>query len=246
MAATAAGSALTEAHRLAQLQLGARTVAQMSAAWGLVDISQLDQTALQWMAAVSPIIGSQRVASANLAANYLRAFRVNEIGIGVSAFTPVLAGRLPAELLTTSLRVTGPVKVKQALARGLDARSALALGQAASSRAGMRHVMNGGRDTITRTIDADPKAIGWIRVTSGKACAFCAMLSSRGPVYKSEGTAKFKSHDGCSCSAEPTYSRDAPWTPSAQHNHELWTRAKTQAEPGEDIFNVFRRELAHN
>lgn len=45
--------------------------------------------------------------------------------------------------------------------------------------------------------------LGWARVLSGETnCAFCAMLASRGAVYKSEKTAGFEPHPKCDCHAE--------------------------------------------
>lgn len=42
--------------------------------------------------------------------------------------------------------------------------------------------------------------LGWARVLVGEVnCAFCAMLASRGAVYKSEKTAGFEAHGKCDC-----------------------------------------------
>lgn len=60
-----------------------------------------------------------------------------------------------------------------------------------------------GRDTVRQSAIADPKAVGWQRVTAG-GCDFCQMLAGRGEVY-SEATADFQSHDNCGCIAEPVF-----------------------------------------
>lgn len=45
--------------------------------------------------------------------------------------------------------------------------------------------------------------LGWARVLTGERnCSFCAMLASRGAVYKSEKTAGFEPHDRCDCHPE--------------------------------------------
>jgi hypothetical protein len=137
-----------------------------------------------------------------LAADYLRTFRALELG-SIERITPVL-GTLDPVAVTTSLIVTGPVRVKNAAAKGLDLAAAMERAAASSAAAGMRHALAGGRDTIDETVKADPKAIGWARVTSGKACEFCSMLADRGAVY-GDDTAHFDAHDGCSCTAEPAY-----------------------------------------
>ena len=45
--------------------------------------------------------------------------------------------------------------------------------------------------------------LGWARVLSGETnCAFCAMLASRGAVYRSSVTAGFRPHLNCDCHVE--------------------------------------------
>ena len=60
------------------------------------------------------------------------------------------------------------------------------------------------RQTVAQSSIADPKARGWQREVSAKACEFCIMLAGRGAVF-SESTADFESHDACSCSASPNF-----------------------------------------
>ena len=66
-----------------------------------------------------------------------------------------------------------------------------------------RRIANFSRSTITGSSIADPAAVGWQRVGSGR-CEFCAMLIGRGAVY-TEATADFRSHDHCHCSAAPAF-----------------------------------------
>lgn len=54
----------------------------------------------------------------------------------------------------------------------------------------------------SRRGDSGPRGVvvGWARVLAGETnCAFCAMLASRGPVYRSGLTAGFEAHDNCDC-----------------------------------------------
>lgn len=60
------------------------------------------------------------------------------------------------------------------------------------------------RVTTTDNSDRDPAAVGWRRHSSGSGCKFCAMLASRGAVYK-ESTVHFAAHPHCSCSASPVF-----------------------------------------
>jgi hypothetical protein len=71
---------------------------------------------------------------------------------------------------------------------------------------------NVARETVAESTYADPQAVGWQRVGSGR-CAFCRMLIARGAVY-SERTARFAAHDHCGCSAVPAFGgQPLPVTP---------------------------------
>lgn len=51
----------------------------------------------------------------------------------------------------------------------------------------VKEAENGGRRTAMWAVDDDPDVFGWARVEGNEnigSCAFCAMLISRGPVYK--------------------------------------------------------------
>lgn len=224
MAATAQGRRLTEAHRLAQARLGAITVRQMVAAWGLMTPDALDASTERWLRTVMPIITGQRARSARLAANYVATFKALEIG--TAAVPVVLAETVPAQQLVTSLTVTGPTAVKTHMRIDPTTKRAMEIGQSMSARAAMRHVLGGGRDTITSTMENDSQALGWARATSGRPCAFCAMIASRGPVYKGS-TVEFQPHDGCACTAEPVYRRDAAWPAGSERFRDLWAEASS-------------------
>lgn len=249
MAADPQASKLTEAHRLAQARLGADTVRQMIAAWPLLDVQDLDKTVGRWLQVTMPLIRAQRTRSARLAGNYLVTFRALELGVGARAFVPTLVEEVDAEALLTSLTVTGPAAVKSAMKRGAKEgepggrllRWAADIAKARSAAAAMRHVLNGGRETIVETVASDPRALGYARAASGRACAFCAMLASRGPVY-SEDSVDFEAHDHCSCSAEPVYSETAAWPAGSERYRELWDTATADVS-GDDAIAAFRQAL---
>lgn len=88
---------------------------------------------------------------------------------------------------------------------------------------GERIAMDGARDVVHDLTERDPQAIAWVRVsTTGTPCGFCAMLMSRGPVYKSQASGGSKTanaptvrkgtgrvgdpyHDNCRCVAVPVF-----------------------------------------
>ncbi len=224
MAATVEAQRLTEAHRVAQARLGARTVTQLVDAWALIDPADLDATTERWLRTAARLVQAQRTASAQLAASYLTTFRRLELG-RPGTLDLVIAERLDAQQALTSLTVTGPVRVKLATARGATIEDASTAGMTESARAGMRLALDGGRSTIVGSLRNDPQAHGWARATSGSPCAFCAMLAGRGPAFAEE-SAGFEAHDGCSCTAEPVYSEDADWPAGSRQYAELWQQAK--------------------
>jgi hypothetical protein len=234
MATTAAGRELTEEYRLEQARLGARTVAQMRTVWPVLVPADMDNTAPLWVAVATPIIADHRAESAQLASAYLASFKGAETGLGAPPV--VLADTIDRDAVATSLLVTGPYSLRRNLSQGVLFERALAAAEAGSAAAAMRHAMNGGRATILDSIAADPDALGWARATSGKACAFCAMLASRGPVY-SERSVDFHAHDHCSCTAEPIYGQ-GHLPPGSERYARLWDQAT--GEDG-DTFANFRR-----
>lgn len=261
MAAVPAATRLTETHRLAQARIGSQTVAQLMQVWPLLDPTDLDATTERWLSASRAIVQSQRRTSAALAAQYVKAFRALELGT-LDGFVPAAAAALPDDQLITSLVVTGPVKVKQGLTTGLTLDRALEAGLAGSSGAGDRHALNGGRSVIGNTTSSDTRCIGYQRVTSGKPCAFCALLASRGPVYFSGsfgdsdtrfvGPGTAKTHDHCRCSSEPIYrDTDDVRTRQSQRFDDIYQQASKDLraelsagtrQPGpNDLLNAFRR-----
>lgn len=211
--------------------------------WPLLDIDNLDSSWPALEAALNALIATRRREVADLAASYLRGFRQLE---GVTGdLNVVLASVYDPEALAVSLRVTGPVAIKTAIAAGATAEAASQRGLVAVTGAASRVVLNGGRDTVTQTVEADRQAIGYMRRTHGKTCAFCAMLASRGPVYKSRktagdprgGAARF--HDHCDCTIEPIYSRTASWPAASERFEQLWIES-TIGLSGQDARNAFR------
>lgn len=122
-----------------------------------------------------------------------------------------------------SLNVAGPLGQKYKRSRGQRREQAQRNSFVESSGAASRHVLTGGRKSLLTLLEQDRQIVGWVRVTDGDPCAFCAMLASRGIVrYKSEAAAKFQAHDHCACTAEPVYDESAPWPGRAREFRDLW------------------------
>jgi hypothetical protein len=106
----------------------------------------------------------------------------------------------------------------------------------------VRHTEQAGREGMISSVQADPEALGWARVArGGHTCAFCLLLVSRGPVYKSEATGAFRSHPACDCVAVPVYDRnDWPGREQFLAADKLYREA-TKGE--RDQLNAFRRAV---
>lgn len=84
---------------------------------------------------------------------------------------------------------------------------------ARQAAAASRIAQNGARSEVWNLMRHDKRALGWARVsTTGTPCGWCAMLISRGAVYRSESSAMYAEgdlyHDNCNCIAVPIFSRE--------------------------------------
>lgn len=150
-----------------------------------------------------------------------------------------------------SLIVTGPVGQKSKTSRGKPLQVARDESFVEAAGAATRHVLTGGRQSLLTLVEGDMKAIGWIRVTDGDPCSFCAMLASRGAVYKQasfsqsdprfEGPGEFKVHDSCACTMEVVYSRQAAWPGRGDEFYRLWRDNIRGKYSGKDARNAWRR-----
>lgn len=268
MATTELGGALTEEHRAAQVAIASEAIQEFLPLWSLLDPLRLDETTPAWLDQVVRLIERYRLLSARRAFDYFQAFKAAEspqVGGPVEYREPPVELRP----LLVSMTVVGPVREKQVVRRlssrleGLSGAerereldrirsraSAEALESAA--KALQRHVLDGGREVLTEAVNSDRDAVGWARVTDSDPCYFCAMLASRGFVYESRDTALRSSgvrgnqrlgqpfHDGCGCTAEPRFHRDAPLPGDADLYSQLWDDT-TQGLSGKAAVRAFRR-----
>lgn len=232
MALTAEGKALTDAHRRAQVGIGASAQVVGRALWPDLDVARLDATTPTWLAANIGAAELYHRESTATASRYVEQYRLAELGDSAG---PVVVPEFDRAAVGRELLLAGPVRVKLLVGRGMDPRSAHT--RALTKYAGIlgRASMSGGRQLIDQTTGADRRAIGWRRVTDGDPCTFCAMLCSRGPVYRSADAAgdpvagngkKFHGH--CGCTAEIVYGE---WQPTEQEQHyiDVYEAAAQQA-----------------
>ena len=201
-------------------------------------------------AALIPIVARAREQSAILAGTAYTDARHDAGAEG--EFDP--EGPLPLMLrrLESALDVTGPVEFKKAISAGKTPQQAMDAAAVRMVGTTQYLALEGGRQTMQRSIAADEQATGWARVTDADPCAWCAMLASRGPVYKSdrtggrdqnsrfEGDGEFKYHDHCACQAWPAFTNDEPFIGVAEKLYDDWLR-ETRGRGGKHAVNAFRR-----
>lgn len=242
MATTPEGAALTTLYLRQQAALAAQVtgvVVDMVPGMDLTSFATVDRSWPAVEKALSGAVAEGYVRSSGAALNYFEQFRAVE---GVPGAAPtVLARTLPPAQVGTSLKVTGPYVAKHWIAR----KDGETLGKTLMSLIGStaRLVLSGGRRTLHDSGQADSLLLGWSRVCgSARPCAFCRMLRSRGPVYKTEGAASFKAHDFCRCHAEGVYSMDSDWAPGARDDLDIWDRS-TEGLSGNDALKAFRAAI---
>lgn len=247
MATTALGTQLTELHFRQQISLRARLLQALLRLWPSLDTSTVPAVSATWPAfeqGLVPLVQLSHSVSAGVAARYYDTFRAAEGISGVGH--AVVADALPEEQIITSIRTTGLYEAR----RQLGLQSADVANQTLSRLMGStsRLVAAGGRDTVEGSVAADRQSVGWARmIHSKRPCAFCLMLVSRGPVYKSSESATQKRsggayHDHCSCGAEPVFDKNAEWPGGAKQIRDLYDRA-TEGFSGKDALNAFRRAV---
>lgn len=265
MSSTAVGAQLTETHRVSQAQLARSLMLAIAGAWAAFDVANPAATWSAFAAAAGPLIADARRDSTRLAAEYFPDFRAAEGAAGAAA---ARLAPMPTteQLLARARTILVPATVLRIpTGRQLDQLNEFAFTNLAGEAA--RQALNGGRSTIDYSVQEDRQAIGWARVTTANPCAFCAMLASRGPVYKnrefaqggrtgprnaaaealglpySERIGGYRAHAHCACTAEPIYSSNADWPGRSREFAEIWQETSQGTTSSQEAFVAFRRRL---
>lgn len=245
MALTTEGRRLTEANRLRQLRLAAQAAGVGLVLWNDLDPSDLDRSGVRWLAENTALASDFYAQSAATTAAYIKRYRDAE---GASGAGSIVTPTFDAALTSQVLLVAGPLRVKNLVGSGMTGSAALAA--AKSGYAGMlrRQVLMGGREAIDQTAGQDEQAVGWRRVSDGSPCSFCALLCSRGPVYRSRSSAgddpvagdgmRFHSH--CGCTAELVY---GSWQPTEQEQGYIDAYQRAAREANADGYSRTQKSV---
>lgn len=262
MATSQQAALLTKAEQRAEAKLGLLYAALAIRLWQTyVKPDDIDGPGYErFLEILVPQILKARSQAARNGRRYYETFRLLETGD--LSFTPEApAVELDRQIVEISARVTGPVAFKERIA-GIkrvelapEVEKALiqdAYKKSAEGLAGamMRHVIDGARQQVQAEIKADPVALGHQRaMKSTNPCYYCAMLASRGPVYKQDsfdasdvrfvGPGNAKVHDNCACSLEPVFTRSTDWTDGSREAAQVWG-ASTSGKSGRKAIAAFR------
>lgn len=236
-------------HQAAQQAIADAFLEEFPHAWALLDVSRLAATLPHLIAAIAALVHRYGTASAAVAADYYETAR--RLAGVAGRFTPVPAAPPGHDEVEAGVKWA----TRDLWSAEPDTAAARTLAEGVADRA----VLNSGRDTLTGAVTADRKARGWARVPEAGACAFCAMLATRGAVYKSRETAGAvaasarwadaqgelnRFHDHCRCHVEPVFTA---YEPSAQVREwqALWDRS-THRLSGKAARSAFRAALGRN
>lgn len=230
---------LAERHRVQQVALRAGVARDVvTVLRDLFDVENADRTWPALRSMLAAMARQQRGTSAALATTYYGQARAEADAPGF--YLPITPADLAEELLKVVLDATGIAAFKRAISLGKTPEEALQIAGVTLSGSLSRLVLSGGRDAILGNVREDREAVGWARITDKDPCAFCSMLSSRGPVYRTKQTAKFEAHDHCACMPVAAWSRDEAWLDHSRDLYEQWQKA-TEGHSGADARKAWRR-----
>jgi hypothetical protein len=198
MAATQSPYQITAQQQAQQAALTALLVRALAGLWPLIGLGDLHGSLPRYKAAVAALVYKYGQSSAALAAGYYQAVRT--------------AAGVPGRFVPTPADPAGIRQVDAAVGwatRGLwvvqPPPGAVEGARSLTDGVAQKMVVDTGRNTLLDAIEADRRCRGWVREARPGACYFCALLSTRGAVYKTEQTAGFEPHDNCHCVPVPLF-----------------------------------------
>jgi hypothetical protein len=204
----------------------------LARAWGLIDLNNLNGTLPEYQHTVAGLVRKFGQSSGVLAADF---YRTQRAAVGVAGkFTPTPAD--PAGLQQVRTSLSWATRGLWTPAPDLPAVKTLTNGAA------QKMVVDTGRNTLIQAIEEDRKARGWAREPRPTCCYFCAMLATRGAVYRSEQTASFEAHDHDRCVPVPLFADHYEPPAYVREWGQVWGDS-TRGHSGKAARNAFRVAL---
>lgn len=223
--------------RRGQAALAERARREVALVWPKVAALPADRVASVMAEVLMAVADRYGPAAGSIAADYFDELRVAAGAPG--RFAPTVA-RMPD---ATRFEVLARWGAGPLFAASPDPAKALSL-----MTGGLTRIVQGvGRDTIADSVAADPSGPRYARHASANACAFCALLATRGAVYTSQALGE-KYHDDCHCTVVPVWPgqkyQEAPYVAK-------WRDAYANAPAGsssslKDSLSSMRSDLGTN
>ncbi|TGB13848.1 hypothetical protein [Streptomyces sp. MZ04] len=225
----------------------------------LINPNRLQVTVPTWIEAVIAVVARYADVSATLAADFYDGER-DAAGVPGS-FTAPLADPPPDDQVGASLRWAtkdlwprDEADATLAQQEPLDARLEAAMSK--TDGAIDRLVLNAGRQTVREAVEQDRGAVAYARAAALSCCSFCALMSSRGAVYKDRGAvgedandrfvgddSVIKFHNFCRCQPLPVFRGQAFELSSKAREWDRIYREFAAPYPGQQL-QRFRTALA--
>ena len=192
-------------YQAAQNLLGVTLIRDILAQWNLtmMDLGRIKRIWPQIRRGIIAAVDNKRDIFWHMG---LRFYAQVRTASGITTTVPeVLPVPLPPALVQATLDSTGPFTMLRAVGKGAPPGTAADMAGVRLSGAASRLALQGAREAVLQSVREDPEAMAWARGLGPRPCYFCAMLASRGPVYKSESSAGFLAHNHCMCYAIPVF-----------------------------------------
>lgn len=186
MARTQLGRELTEAHRIAQAEQAAWWVSAVSQLVELIDPARIDDSMPEFVASALVALGMAAEDAQSLALAYVREFREAEAP-GLDHPAPIVP-EVDLSGAASRLESVAPL-AKMKISEGAMAREAVDAAFWSIVGGLYKSALMPGREVVDLSASVNPHSTGWRRVTDADPCAFCAMLATRGPAYRTEASA---------------------------------------------------------
>lgn len=221
-------------HRTAVDDIATLAVAELVTQWATLDLEAPERMRDVFTDLLADLVETYAAAAGAFGADWYEALRADSGVTG--AFTAELPDLPDLEQLRGSASYA---------ASGLYVDTEKALGDMAAIA--QRLVADADRAAIAVNVDADEADPRWARVAQPGACAFCALLASRGPDYRTKDTATRtlsadRYHEHCGCVAMPVWNAEqfelpayaTPWV-------DAYDAARDALGPGADLSAVLSK-----
>jgi len=239
-----------DTYRRQQTALNAALVSDIMRMWrALFDPGDAEGSWRALRTAIASLVRNRSNESGRMAATYYQTAR--RLAGAPGGFTPSVAGPPDDDVLGATLDSTGFGSYLHGRKQGQHAETAKRNAGVHLAGASTRLAQQAGRETVRSSAQGDRYAIGWMRVTDADPCAWCAMLASRGAVYKSRASAGGRGgrfagvnpdawHNHCGCVATPVFSDKDPRLDAADELYDRWLDV-TGGDFGKDKLRAWRR-----